>query len=321
MQRVIRTTPIVSGETDTSDAATRSRYTHLQISASQRLGNHVNWMRDNRQYFFLFWRHLMVHRPEFVQRVMKLAADWFTSPATDGIPERSRVTYSLAYAAFRATSDLFESHTPQEMDEFKAFIISRASAAADDVSSDVNVNVFIQDVITAYKAGAIPDECFRVEKERVAYPEAGRYSAPNQGPWDSYRLYMDPNQVISALQIYLRKGGQNISLRYKDLRDQLSKNDFWVRLEGGRKLCKRFGKRGSMDTTVAWGIHVDWHPLGLQHIDDETFRAALTPADQKRWNDATGLKFAEGDPRKGDLFAIIGGVEKKESEDQRDQPA
>jgi hypothetical protein len=30
---------------------------------------------------------------------------------------------------------------------------------------------------------------------------------------------MDPNQVISALQIYLRKGGQNISLRYKDLRD------------------------------------------------------------------------------------------------------
>ena len=76
-----------------------------------------------------------------------------------------------------------------------------------------------------------------------------------------------------------------------------------------------------MDTTVAWGIHVDWHPLGLQHIDDETFRAALTPADQKRWNDATGLKFAEGDPRKGDLFAIIGGVEKKESEDQRDQPA
>ena len=320
VQRVIRTTPIVSGETDTSDAATRSRYTHLQISASQRLGNHVNWMRDNRQYFFFFWRHLMVHRPEFVRMVMTLAADWFTSAATKEIPERSRVTYSLAYAAFRAASVLFESHTAQEMDDFKAFIIGRASSAAEDVSSDVNVNVFVQDVITAYKAGAIPDECFRVEKERVAFPgdnyrQAGAgYTAPNQGPWDSYKLYMDPNQVISALQIYLRKGGQSVTLKYKDLRDQLSKNEFWVKLEGGKKLYKRFGKKGSMDTTAAWGFHVDLHPLGLQHIDDETFKAALKPGEQKVFDDEAGLIFEEGDPRKGDLFAIVGGVEKKQED-------
>jgi hypothetical protein len=183
LSRIRQQLPVVMQGVDSD-----SRYTHLQISASQRRGNHVNWMRNNRQYFFFFWRHIMTHRPEFVRMVMTLASDWFTSTTTEGIPERSRVTYSLAYAAFRAASVLFESHTSQEMDDFKSFIIGRASAAADDVSSDVNVNVFVQDVITAYNAGAIPNECFRVEKERVNYPglRPGTgpqgYTAPNQGP-------------------------------------------------------------------------------------------------------------------------------------------
>lgn len=317
VQRVIRTTPVVSGETATSDAATRSRYTHLQISASQRIGNHINWMRDNRQYFFFFWRHLLVRRPEFVKLVMTLAAEWFTNKETMEIPERSRVTYALSYAAFTAATILFESHSKQEADAFKKFIIERASSAADDVTSDQNVIVFVQDMITTFKAGAIPAEHFRVEKVGSGpYPKAYRagalvYEAPNQLYWENYVLWIDPHSVIDSVQIHLRKAGRDVTLKYKDLRDQLSKLDFWMKPEN-----RRFGKKGQMTTLSAWGFSVDLHALGLQRISDEVFESSLVEESPSLAE--IGPVFKDGDPRKGELFSIIEGVLKYETKERQE---
>jgi hypothetical protein len=313
IQRLIRTTPVISGETDTSDAATRSRYTHLQLSATERLGNHVNWMRDNRRYFYFFWRHIMANRPQFVETVMRLAADWFADDETKNIPERSRVTHSLAYAAFCAATLIFESHSPDELREYKKFIISRSSSAAEDVSSDVNVNVFMQDLVTAFKHGEIPPEFFRVEKTLVQHPP----DAPNQGSWESCKLYMDPNSVISALQMFLRKGGQAVTLRYKDLRDQLSKNKYWIHPEPGKSMAMRIGKRGDKGTVKAWGFHIDLHPMGYQRVSDEELTAAkaeILPG----FPSEIGVMFKDGDPRKGELFAIITGVTAFEDKERRD---
>jgi hypothetical protein len=310
VQRVIRTTPIVSGETDTSDAATRSRYTHLQLSASQRLGNHVNWMRDNRQYFYFFWRHLMAHRPEFVAVVMQQAASWFNSPDTKNIPERSRVTYALAYASFAAASILLESHTAQEVWAYRKSIIERAGSAAEDVDSDVNVNIFIQNLITAVKAGEIPPEFFRIERKTRACPREGQGDAlPNQGMWYEVDLFMDPESVLLALQIFMRKAGGTVNLKYKDYRDQLSKFDYWIKSSADNQLVKRFGKKGSMASARAWGFHLDLHPLGLQRNSDETYLASLADPDP---NDPEP-KFKDVDPRRGPLFAIVEAVEKYET--------
>lgn len=313
VQRVIRTTPIVSGETDTSDAATRSRYTHLQISAAQRKANHVDWMRENRQYFFFFWRHLMTHRAEYVDMVMRLASDWFTSEDTKVIPERSRVAHSLAYAAFAAATVLFESHSPEELSAYRKFMIEKAQAASEDVSSDINVNVFLQDVITAVKAEAIPPECFRVEKDTLEHPPG----CPHQGPWESFRLYLDPKSIIRHLEIYLRKAGHTVTLRYNDLRDQLSKNEFWIKPEAGKKLNRRFGKKGQTSVVQAWGILVDKHPLGFQPVSDEDYRAALS--DRNPTLDEIGPVFADGDPRRGELYAVIDMVLKAEARARQEE--
>ena len=311
VQRVIRTTPIVSGETDTSDAATRSRYTHLQLSASQRIGNHVDWMRDNRQYFFFIWRQLLTRRADFVEMVMRVATEWFKAEDTKGIPERSRVTYALAYAAFAAATVIFESHGPAEVEAYRKFCIKQASSAADDVKSDVNMNVFIQDVVTAVKADAIPAECFRVERRSMEFAPG----EPEQHYWDSYILYLDPAAVISALQIYLRKGGGGVTLKMKDLRDQLSKNEFWVKGE----LVKRFGRKGQMASVRCWGIYVDLHPLGYQRVDMETYQAALSTRQVTMDNLTIGPSFEDGDPRRGPLFSIVEAVEKYERAQSQDK--
>jgi hypothetical protein len=205
-----------------------------------------------------------------------------------------------------AASGLFRSHSAEETTAFRKFIIDRASSEADDVSSDVNVNVFIREIITAFKAEAISPQRFRVKKRTLEHPPG----APNQGRWDSYELYMDAYGVISDLQAYLRTRGRTETLRYKDLRDQLSKNPFFVKADPGKQLNMRFGKKGSLSVELAWGIYADEHPLGLQRVSDDILKNSLSKK-QSTLADI-GPIFEDADPRKGPLFGIIEAVEKFE---------
>jgi len=77
------------------------------------------------------------------------------------------------------------------------------------VTSETNINIFWTDLVTAVKAGEIPIDCFKVERELTDHPPransknaAGAYV---QGRWNSYKLFMDPDPMISALQIFLTK--------------------------------------------------------------------------------------------------------------------
>lgn len=317
-QRQIRTAFLVSGESTTSDAATRSRYPHILLSEQKRKVNHYDWFQSHHEYFFFFWRTIMERREEFITIVLKQIEFWMQHEDLKSVPSRDRITHSVCYAALSAATVIFESHTAEEVVAYRKFVASHAAASAVDVQADVNVNIFIQDVITAFKDGEIPPEFFRVEKKGLPNPPG----APNQGRWDSYTLFMDPNSVISSVQAYLRQRGLSVSLRYKDLRDQLSKNEFWVEPVGTAgdkkpKLNKRFGKRGQLTTVTAWGFKVDVHPLGLQHIDDETYHEALSKKTPNLGD--IGPMFEDGDPRKGELFAIIEGVEKYEARERQEE--
>ena len=131
--------------------------------------------------------------------------------------------------------------------------------------------------------------------------------SPYQGLWMEYKLFIDYNQATSHLGIFLTKGRQTVTLRPKDLRDQLSRNDFFIHGKGGQ-LVKRFGPVGSTANAPAWGILVDKHPLGYRKVSDEDLQAALLP-DRDKTMDHVGMVFREscGDPRKGTLFAIVEG--------------
>jgi len=312
IQRSIRTMPLVSGESTSGDAAMRSRYPHVMISEQKRLANHFEWMQQHQEFFFFIWREIMVRRREFVELVVKQVDHWLASPDLAKVPSRDRVSHSVVFAAFGAAAALFGSHDQEELAGYRTFLVNHALASAADVQADVNVNVFIQELITAYVAGEIPDTCFRVEKEVLDHAPG----APNQtaGSWESWKLFIEPTAAISHLQIYLRKGGQQVTLRYKDLRDQLSKNAFWIWAKNPDDgLKKRFGAKGSQVSKTAWGIKVDLHPLGYRLTPDEDWKAAQKDAFERGEEFAIGPVYTDGDPRKGPLFAIIEGVLKYES--------
>jgi hypothetical protein len=315
VQRVIRTMTLVSGESTTSDAATRSRYPHVLISEQKRLANHYEWMQDHSEFFFFFWREILLHRSEFVTEVLASIELWMKDPELKDVPQRGKVTNSVCYAAFTAAAKLFGSHGPEEIADYRRFLARHAAAAAADVAADVNVNIFIQDLIVAYNAGEISEECFRVDQRRLDF----RPGFQNQGPWIEHTLWIEPELAHSQLGIYLRKGNHAITLSVKDLRAQLSKQPFWIKPTKDDNYCfvKRFGPRGAQTSHTAWGILVDKHPLGTREVTDEDYEASLLPPGDLNL-DIIGPQFKDGDPRKGPLFSIVEGWLKWDDQKRRE---
>lgn len=91
---------------------------------------------------------------------------------------------------------------------------------------------------------------------------------------------------------FLVKQRSDITLRRKDLRDQLSKLPFWVeKNDAGKPLYKRFGPGAA--SSLAWGFDLDKMPeLGYRPCTDE------------EWEDYMGNPDA-GDPRKGPFYFIV----------------
>jgi hypothetical protein len=299
IQRVIRTNCLISGESTTDDAALRGRYMHVQISREKREKdaegndvNHVEWFNAHREYFFIFIRFAIEHRTEFAEMVMKVLAGW--RERTAGPNERIKLVYGIPYAAFLAMGHLLESKLvgdPALLAALREHAGSMTGEATADVSADMNINVVWTQLITAFKAKAIPVSCFRLEStDRTCSPGQ---PAQNMDRWRSYRLFMDPDPTLAALAEYLAKQRAQVALKRKDLRDQLSKEIYWIK--GSHR--KRFGP--GKDTAACWAFDVDRHPLGYLMCDDASYDKFI-------------MKQEEGDPRKGELFSIIHEVEAEE---------
>ncbi len=295
VQRRMKTSFVVSGESTSSDAATRSRYPHIQVAANKRLGNHLDWMTEHKECLVVFWRLLMERRAEFVERFRFNLTEWLDAPGLKGMSEREKRVHGIDYAAFMGMESLVapggaEVHTGEQLGAFTDFMVEHAKGSAADVSSETNISVFWTDLLTAFKAEEISLNCFRIESTYAAHPPA----AENQsGGWQSYRLFMDPDATISALAIYLARQRSAITLKRKDLRDQLSKNAYWI--DG--QITKRMGTGN--ECTKAWGFKLDDHPMGYQPATDAEYEHYL-------------LHAVEGDPRKGPLYAIVHALEERE---------
>jgi hypothetical protein len=274
------------------------------VAAQRRLNNHLEWFTANKKKFFIFERVLMERRAEFVKHVRFFLGQWLKHPLTAKLNEREKMGHGIHWSAWLAMCTLLQSHAADETAAFKTVMLEHAQKAAGDVTSETNINVFWTDLITAYKADEIDSDCFRLESEyKPCDPDGERVGLGGETlRWNSYRLYIDPEPMIAQLQIYLSKQRASVTLKRKDLRDQLSKNDYFI--QGVVK--KRFGKSAA-GGTHAWGIEIDKHPLGFQSgVTAEEFQAYINDRES-------------GDPRQGPLYAIIHGLEAKAAKARQEE--
>lgn len=280
---------------------------HIQIAKSLRTGtaaeqkDNYEWFVAHRQHFRLFGLWLLENRRAFVEQLMVEMKRW----DEEDIDQRIKTVYGVGYAAWRAMWILLTGEdnvvfSLEEAKEFRLWMLEHSKQAVNDVVSETNINVFWMDLLAAVKSGAIPAECFRLEWREGTPPgvEPLEDGTLPQGSWKSYQIFMEPNLLLAELQKELVRARGNVVLKRKDLRDQFSREPWWL----GNQLRRRFA-RGTAGGVQAWGVEVDLHPLGSQPISD---------AEYVEYN---RLKFAhtdQGDPRKGLLFELVDWLEAKE---------
>lgn len=311
LQRSVRTNALISGESTSSDAALRSRMPHIQVAKTMRAGSeeeqkeNYEWFCAHRQHFRLFGLWLLEHRSEFVELFFREFNRWDEI----GIDQRLKIVHGVGYAAWRAMwlmltqqaeyySELF---TAEETRSYRQWLLDHSARAALDVVSETNINVFWTDLLPAVKAGAIPANCFKLEYEPLEGPPGAVPDAQGcfvQGAWKSYKIYIEPDSLLAALQKELVKQRGNITLKKKDMRDQLAREEYWI----PGALRKRF-TRGGAGGIPCWGVAVDKHPLGYIPVEDDVYL-------HYRANKG------EGDPRKGPLFELVEWILDHETEDE-----
>lgn len=304
VQRELRTSFLVSGESTTNDAATRGRFVHVQVSEFKRSGTdeekraRMEWFRQNKGQFSQLMKFVLLRRERFVAAFKKYLEEWKLSPELAKVSARSREVYGGSYAAWRAMNELTNAYGDGAVAEFLKAMVAHTGNAAIDVVSEANVNVFWQQMVTAFKAAQIPLSCFKLARTRMLGHPPG---SPNQGPWTEYRLYIDPEAVISAMNIHLTRQHQQVKLNKSDLRDQFSKCSYWV---PGRH-DQRFGDIGRLGSvTKCWCINLDEHPLGYERITDEEYNAMRIDPEM-----------TDSDRRRGPLYLIVEALLRKATDD------
>src|SRR5439155_25101473 len=78
------TTPIVSGESSSSDGATRSRYANIVVSRHRRIGDgaaRLHKIVDDSQHYYLIGRRLMESRPQLIEQMAEQINKFMTDPS------------------------------------------------------------------------------------------------------------------------------------------------------------------------------------------------------------------------------------------------
>jgi hypothetical protein len=307
VQRKILTSVIITGEATSRDAATRSRYLHIQVSASKRQADHYGWFEKNSPNFFLFGRHIMRNRGAFAQAVVAELNDWLESPELANCDGRARMVHGVAWAAMKAAIQLLPSSAwSKPLESYKRFLVARCRTSVGEVAEDVNVEIFLDHLLTAFEAGEFGsshDELrkyFRLRHGELAFApgtttqdsEGVINDRPSVG-WVSWTLFINPKLVYNTLLAYLRKQGRSMPITLRDLHAQMSQKAFWV----PGKHQQRFGAAGGQSgATHCWAIAVDQYVgKGYSPVSDSELLTSKNGVNEADWVD----------PRKGPLYNLI----------------
>jgi hypothetical protein len=288
-RRAPRTSFIVSGETTSTDAATRGRYAHALVADNLRQKNHMVWFQNTAPLFAFIGRYLLEHRRTFVEMHLRTLDSWMTDRTFELKEERQRFVYGSGFSAFFAAVTMFKSHDGAEVRNVRLATIQAAEEGVADVTADIAVNQFWQDLVTLHAFGDLHSSWVRFKTRPVGNPPG----SPAQLQWEEVTMYLKPSPVIAAINRMRAQGRGDRGLEQKDLVAQMGPEPYWVNDKKKRRY--RFG--GGTATSYCWCIRLDCHPLGYQAISDEEWLEYIDLPSEVRG--------AKGDPRRGELYALL----------------
>jgi len=262
------TTPIVSGESSSSDGATRSRYANIVVSKHRRIGDgaaRLHKILDDSQHYYLIGRRLMESRPQFIEQMAEQINKFMTDPSVvKEVPnDRMRLVYAAGYAAFRCASDLIKGGGHEERNsmllDFHASLLQHAVQALQDVTSETFLNHFWSDVLSGLQRGKAKRQFFDIRF--IQRQEEGLLEEVNEGDPKSEKVcYMVPKSVFDDYAQDLRARGESPSLDLGDLRRQMAKEKYWVPAPKVEPRAHRMRINGSQQT--CWVLSMERNGTG-----------------------------------------------------------
>lgn len=267
------TTPLVCGESECTDAATRSRYVQAVISKQRRAPDpgkvRFRRLEDISESLYQVGRQMMDRRQNFEHEFLSAFAAWnleLDKPENAKVKakanDRAVLSYGVAFsglAALAAILDLKALDGPINQ-AFLPFLLRYMAVADSDTKSSGVVETFWENFISALHQKAISHDCIRRAWVRPHETEEGKvlfcseYEA-RDGTGREVAL-INASDSFSAFEEFLRKRGRSFPLDHANLAKYLRNQKYWVwkYTESGWKAKWGGAKRST------WGVYLDEFP-------------------------------------------------------------
>lgn len=266
------TTPFITGESSSNDAATRSRYAHLLMATSRRdkVGEkeRFNKLQAMSRELHRIGRFLMENRADFSARTLKRLRDWVSlQEVIDKIFERrTRVVHGLGYAALLAFTDMLGIKLDEE--QFKSFLVEHSEQALGDVLEETMINKFWSALISGIQREEINKPFFRITDVQIN-PDGSlvheKHKFELNGRQAFKAIYIAAQPVFDMYAQDIRRSGLDAPLSKMDIQREISKEPYWLQPPDNTTRVHRASLgdfRGA-----CWVLRLDLFPYA-QEIED-----------------------------------------------------
>jgi len=224
-----RTTPLITGETGSTDAATRSRYVQVQVSKNNRIGDsrrRFDRVQSECKTFNQIGRYIMEHRREFANLAIDNLKLWMTNGEVQAaIPnERLRFIHGVTYATIDAMDELLGTKE-QRLGEYFNFIKVHGNQSLADVMEETFISTFWRDLANGIQTGKVKRKFFAVE--RVITTEDGTLKVDDESANGKWVLYIAP-AVFNEYSTDKRSRNENVPLDMNSLQREMSREPYWI---------------------------------------------------------------------------------------------
>ncbi len=241
------TMPIVTGESTTTDAATKSRFIGIILSAEKRHGtpseqaDRYKNMMLNAEKYHRIGRWIMLNRKTFAKAVMAELAQFLSDEeVSKAIPTaRLRTTYGPAYAVYRSLDSIFNiTHTEEIRQKFRKFTLGYVAKAAEEVAQVNFTTKFWDDVASLYTRDHRVRKYMRVafccwqEGSKTPTPLIDTHDGV-QPPSSEACILISGKTVHDFYSADKRGRGETPELSYQNLMTQLQQTNAWVKSDSG----------------------------------------------------------------------------------------
>ncbi len=279
----LETTPVVSGETGTRDAATRSRYTQVVMLEAKSKGNPSERLRimNNAVDDFRHLGHfLMKNRAAFTKYFLTMLGLWEKSvKVTEFISsQRDRWVAGVPNCAVMITAKFLSDQCEERREElqsilaqegqFTDFTLLHGAESHLETAETSFISQFWTDIVGMISTGGLDSKYFRLrwvksDPDNKAVESTG--SKPHLLEGWRPALYMAYESVYLIYEQQIRMAQRNARLSRQDLVRELKREDYWIKPKGGSSHQVRFIE-GEKTRSTCWAFDLTLHPFGSRLV-------------------------------------------------------